>query len=66
MITTDAERAAYLRNVVEYLDGLPELMNRGRPDQVQLEIERIRSTIRSVLASLGPQIVRPPLEACDD
>jgi hypothetical protein len=66
MITTNAERASYLRTVVDYLDGLPLLIAEGTPDQVHLELDRCRATIRAVMKSFDPaQRPRPPLRDCD-
>lgn len=66
MIRTDEDRRAYLRGALGKLDGLPLLILDGRPDQVHLELARIRAEIQAVMRSLGPTVRVPPLATCED
>ena len=76
-VKTDADRRRYLRSALEYLDGLPLLLADGRPDQVALELQRIRATVAAVERSLAPVLAvvaepvpvgpeGPPGAICDD
>jgi hypothetical protein len=52
-IRDDSDRRRYLADVLAYVEGIPLLLDAGRPDQVALELERIRSQVRAVIMSLG-------------
>lgn len=65
---TSERQGEYLRNALDLLDGLPRLIEHGRPDQVQLELGRIRRTLVVVLDSLDLPAPAPAMTAhlCDE